>query len=214
MDIISDSFAYLLPYFKNTILLSAACIILSTFVGLFFGILSVIGNKYIKTFVLVYIFILRGIPLLIHIFMAYYALPFIGIHVPLLIAATLSISIYASAYISEIVRGGIQSVSKGQTEAGRALGFREWTIIGRIILPQAIRYAIPPYTSILGLIIKGTSLASLITFPELTLAGKEMIGRTFAPFRIMGLTLAMYFALCYPLAYLGARVERKVAYEH
>jgi His/Glu/Gln/Arg/opine family amino acid ABC transporter permease subunit len=212
MGIIIDSFFYLLSYLGNTVLLSIICIVLSTLIGLCLGILSVIGNKYIKILVLIYIFIIRGIPLLVHIFMSFYALPFIGIHAPPFVAAFLSISIYASAYISEIVRGGIQSVSKGQTEAGRALGFQEWAIIKRIILPQAIRYGIPPYTTILGLIIKGTSLASLITVSELTLGGKEIIGRTFLPFHVMGLTLFIYFALCYPLAYLGTRIEKQITY--
>ena len=125
--------------------------------------------------------------------------------------SSLALTLHASAFLGEIWRGCIEAVPPGQREAATALGLTYRHRMGSVILPQAARIAVAPTVGFLVQLIKGTSLASIIGFTELTRAGQVLNNATFRPFLIFGIVAAIYFALCWPLSLLASRLERRLA---
>jgi polar amino acid transport system permease protein len=131
------------------------------------------------------------------------------IDVPRWLAATLALSIYGSAFLSEIWRGAVEAIPKGQWEASAALGMKLHQQLRLVVLPQALTIAIPPTVGFLVQLIKNTSLASIIGLIELSREAQLINGATFAPFLVYFCTSALYFALCYPLTALSRRLEAR-----
>jgi polar amino acid transport system permease protein len=156
-----------------------------------------------------YIEIVQGTPLLMQLFLCFFGLALFGIDVSPLVAASIALTIYASGYLGEIWRGCIQSVARGQWEAAASLGFSFGEQLRYVIVPQAMRIAVPPTTGFVVQIVKGTALASIIGFVELTKAGTIINNATFEPFLVYGFVAAIYFALCYPISLLSASLERR-----
>ena len=154
--------------------------------------------------------IFQGIPLLVQLFLAYYGLGLFGINTSPWVAAGMGLTLYASAFLAEIWRGCVASIPSGQWEASSslALNFREQ--LRYIILPQAIKIAVPPTVGFLVQVIKGTALASVIGFMELTKVGKTIANATFSPFLVFGCVAVMYFLLCYPVSLYAKHLERKI----
>ena len=201
---------YLLRAALNTISMAAACIVASALLGLIVGIVAAVGPRVLRVLIAAYVFIVRGTPLLIQIFLAYFGLPLIGIRADRWIVVFLAVSVYLAALITEIVRGAILALPAGQTEAGRALGLRRAQIVLLIVIPQALRFAVAPYISMLPVTVKATSLGSVIGFWELTLATREVVDRTLEPFGVFAIALGIYFVLCFPLTYASTRLERRL----
>lgn len=156
-----------------------------------------------------YVQIIQGTPLLVVMFLVYFGLSFIGLDkLPALVAAGLSMTLYAAAFLGEIWQGCIQSVPKTQWEAGECLGLGRTQQLVKIILPQAMRIATPPTVGFMVQIVKNTSLASVIGFVELAQAGKLINNATFQPFLVFGIVALAYFSICYPLSALSKRLER------
>jgi polar amino acid transport system permease protein len=157
----------------------------------------------------VYVQLFQGTPLLMQLFLAYFGLALLGLNVSAWFAAALCLTLYASAFLSEIWRGCVLSVPKGQWEAAQslALNFREQ--LRHVILPQASRIAIAPTVGFLVQLIKGTALASVIGFVELTKAGGMIANATFRPFVVYGMVALFYFALCYPISAYSRVLERR-----
>ena len=158
-----------------------------------------------------FIKVFQGTPLLMQLFLAFFAPGIFGISVDPLAAAALGLSLNASAFLGEIWRGSIQVVPAGQTEAATALGLRYWPMMALVIAPQAVRIAIPPTVGFLVQLIKGTSLASIIGFVELTRAAQIVNNATFHPFTIFGIVALAYFVICWPLSVYSRRMERRLA---
>jgi polar amino acid transport system permease protein len=156
-----------------------------------------------------YIQFFQGTPLLMQLFVVYFGLGVFGYNVPALLAAAVAFTFYAGAFLGEIWRGCIQAIPKPQWEASAALslGFRQQ--LWYVILPQAVRIAIPPTVGFLVQLVKNTSLASIIGFIELTRAGQVINNATFRPFMVFAVVAAIYFAICFPLSALARRLERK-----
>lgn len=154
----------------------------------------------------------RSIPILIVLFFAYYAFPvLIGVDLPAFTAATLALALHASALMSEVIRAGIASVPRGQWEAARALGLSPWRMMRHVIGPQAIRVMVPPSVGVYIMILKESSVASIIGYVELTETGlliRESVGGGFA---ILGVVGILYFAVCYSISLGGAALERRFA---
>lgn len=214
MDDLVNVLLYLLGGLKVTLYLSAASLLLGTLLGFVLGILAVVGNGPIKIAIAAYVLVVRGTPVLVQLFFIFFALPFYGIHIPAVAAAIIAFTIFAGALIAEIVRGAIQSVPKGQTEAAKAIGMRRWTVMRHIIFPQAFRSTLPSMASTFAMLIKGTSLASLVGIGELLKSGREIMSRTRASFGIMASVLVIYFIVIYPLARLSVWLEKRSAYVH
>ncbi|MBW1691879.1 MAG: amino acid ABC transporter permease [Deltaproteobacteria bacterium] len=214
MMILVSNLPYLLKAALVTIHLSFWIILGSLLIGTVFGMLSLSENRTVRYLVLTYVFIFRGIPLLVQLFFLYFALPAFGIHLSPFVTAVIVMSIYDGAYVTEIIRGALVAISKGQWDAARSLGYTHWKIMFKIILPQGVRYAIPLLVNQATIIIKETSLVSTIMLWELSLAGKEIVQRSFMVFRIFGGVAIIYFILCYSLSLFGQRLEKKYTYAH
>lgn len=178
----------------TTLLVSAVAIPVGLGLGIIICFMRISSNVVFKWTAISYIEIIRNVPLLILIFMVFYALPFYGIRLGGLTTGIICLSIYGGAYFAEIFRGGIQSVPKGQFEACEALGLQYGFYMRRVILPQLFQYIIPPGTNISLTMIKESSLLSMITVAELTYAAHDINGRTFTPVETFT-TIAMVYWL-------------------
>jgi len=167
-----------------------------------FAWLRAITSWYIKVF--------QGTPLLMQLFLAFFMPGIFGFNVDPWMAAALGLSFNASAFLGEIWRGAIEVVPKGQTEAARSLGLGYFTNMFLVVIPQAIKIAIPPTIGFLVQLIKGTSLASIIGFVELTRAAQIINNATFRPFTIFTMVAAVYFIVCFPLSAWSKRMEEKL----
>ncbi|MES2942826.1 MAG: amino acid ABC transporter permease [Pseudomonadota bacterium] len=157
-----------------------------------------------------YVQLFQGTPLLMQLFLAYFGLALFGVKTSAWVAASVALTLYTSAYLTEIWRGCVASIPKGQWEAGQslALNFREQ--LQYVVLPQAVKIAIPPTVGFLVQVVKGTALASVIGFIELTKAGTMITNATFKPFVVYSCVALMYFALCFPISLYAKTLERKI----
>ncbi len=155
-------------------------------------------------------YVAQGTPLLVQLFLAYFGAAALGLEVPPLAAAAAAFTLWASAFLGEIWRGAINSVPRGQREAALALGLRPSQVMRRVVLPQAVRPAIPPTVGFLVQLVKNTAIASIIGFRELTRAGQLVANITFQPMAVFLVVALFYFALCYPLSLAARRLERRL----
>lgn len=153
----------------------------------------------------------QGTPLLMQLFLAFFGLAALGIEVSPWVAAGAALTLYSSAFLAEIWRGCVEAIPRGQWEAAASLAMGYFTQMRYVILPQAVRIAIPPTVGFSVQVVKGTALASIIGFVELTKAGTMITNATFQPFTVYGTVAVLYFALCYPLSRAAQRLERKLA---
>jgi polar amino acid transport system permease protein len=160
-------------------------------------------------FVSGYVQLFQGTPLLMQLFLAYFGLG-LFVQIPALAAAALALTLYASAYLCEIWRGCINSIPKGQWEASTALALNLREQLRHVIGPQALRIAIAPTVGFLVQVIKGTALASVIGFIELTKAGTMISNATFRPFTVYACVAVLYFVLCFPISAWSHSLERKL----
>jgi polar amino acid transport system permease protein len=157
-----------------------------------------------------YIQVVQGTPLLVLLFLSYFGVSILGLDVPPLLAAALSLTLYTGAFLGEIWRGCIESVARTQWEAAECLGMNRFGQYVHVILPQAARIAIAPTVGFMVQVVKNTSLASVIGFLELSRAGQVVNNSTFQPFTVFLVIALMYFALCYPLSLASRHFERKL----
>ncbi|WP_144183348.1 amino acid ABC transporter permease [Elioraea rosea] len=157
-----------------------------------------------------YIGLVQGTPLLMQLFLAYFGLAVLtGVRLDPWPAVALAFTLYATAFLAEIWRGAIEAVPQAQWEAGAALALPRGRILRWIVLPQALRIAIPPTSGFLIQLIKGTSVASIIGFIELTRAGQLIVNVTFQPMTVYPVVAMLYFAVCWPLSLVAGRLERR-----
>ena len=157
-----------------------------------------------------YIQVVQGTPLLVLLFLSYFGISIMGLDVPPLLAAALSLTLYTGAFLGEIWRGCIEAVPRTQWEASECLGMNRFRQYLHVVLPQAARIAIPPTVGFMVQVVKNTSLASVIGFLELSRAGQVVNNSTFQPFTVFLVIALMYFALCYPLSLASRHFERKL----
>jgi polar amino acid transport system permease protein len=156
-----------------------------------------------------YVLLFQGTPLLMQLFLAYFGLALFGINVPAWVAAAVALTLYTSAYLAEIWRGCVDAIPKGQWEAAQSLALNFGEQLRYIVLPQAVRIGVPPTVGFLVQVVKGTALASVIGFIELTKAGTMITNATFKPFVVYSCVALMYFALCFPVSLYARKLERK-----
>lgn len=152
----------------------------------------------------------QGTPLLMQLFLTFFGLSLLGVEVPAWLAAGLALSFFTSAFLAEIWRGCVQSVARGQWEASASLGMTYMEQMRWVILPQALRVAVPPTVGFSVQVVKGTAVTSIIGFVELTKAGTMITNATFQPFLVYGLVALFYFLLCFPLSLFAKNLERKL----
>lgn len=205
-----DEILYIVLAVRWTFLLSAIAFVGGGIGGLLIALARTSGYKALRYASAAYIRVFQGTPLLMQLFLAFFVPSLFGWHVSPLTAAAVGLSLNASAFLGEIWRGCIEAVPKGQTEAATALGLKYVPRTFKVVLPQAFRIAIPPTVGFLVQLIKGTSLASIIGFVELTRAGQIINNATFQPFVIFTMIGAIYFMICWPLSLYSSYMERKL----
>jgi polar amino acid transport system permease protein len=161
-----------------------------------------------------YVQLVQGTPLLILMFLSYFGLSIVGLTLPALVAAGISMTVYVSAYIGEIWRGCIQAVPRTQWEASECLALSKVQRLRLVVLPQALRIASPPTVGFMVQIVKNTSLASVVGFVELARAGQVVNNSIFEPFLVYMLVAGLYFCLCFPLSWWSRQLERRLLVAH
>jgi len=205
-----DQFRFLLEAARWTLLLSALSFVVGGIAGFIVALMRTSHSQILRTVSAIYIQIVQGTPVLIILFLTFYGLAIYGYKLPPMVAATVAMTIYSSAYLGEIWRGCIEAVPVQQWEASTALAMNRWQQLRYVILPQAVRISLPPTVGFLVQIIKNTSIASIIGLVELTQAGKLVSNATFQPFLVFPIVAGIYFIFCYPLSRFSFALERKL----
>jgi polar amino acid transport system permease protein len=205
-----DIFRNLLLAARWTVGLSLIAFIGGGLVGLLLLVLRLSKMRGMNKLVGGYVQLFQGTPLLMQLFLAYFGIALFGIKTSAWVAASVALTLYTSAFLTEIWRGCVAAIPKGQWEAGQslALDFREQ--LQYVVLPQAIKIAIPPTVGFLVQVVKGTALASVIGFIELTKAGTMITNATFKPFVVYSCVALLYFALCFPISLYAKTLEKKI----
>ena len=193
-----------------TVLLSLMAFAGGGIVGLALLVLRLRRWRGASTAVAVYVQVFQGTPLLIQLFLAYFGLGLFGFNVPAWVAAAVALTLYASAYLTEIWRGCVDAIPRGQWEAADSLALSFGEKLRHVVAPQALRIAVAPTVGFVVQVIKGTALASIIGFIELMKTGTMITNATFRPFTVYGCVALMYFALCWPISACSKRLERKM----
>ena len=178
--------------------------------GTILALLETSNNGILRTLVTIYVVIIRGTPMLIQIFSAYFLLPQLGIHISAFWTAIIAIGLNSAAYISQIIRSGISSIGVGQLEAAKVLGFSTYDTIIYIILPQALRTTLPSLGNEFVTLIKDSSLASLIGVAELTKQGNFIKSKTFDAITVYFAIAILYLIVTSTISFLVARLEKRM----
>lgn len=157
-----------------------------------------------------YVQLFQGTPLLMQLFLSYFGLGLLGLNISVWVSVSLALTFYTSAYLTEIWRGCVAAIPKGQWEAAQSLALSFGEQLRYVIAPQALRLAVPPTVGFMVQVIKGTALASVVGFVELTRAGNMISNVTYKPFTVFACVALMYFVLCYPISLYARQLERKL----
>lgn len=210
VQILTDSF---LPLLKAGIQFTVPLTILSFFFGVVIAFaVAIVKILEIKPFAGIarfYVWIIRGTPLLVQLFIIFYGLPSVGITLDAFVSAVIGFSLSVGAYGSEIIRGSIQSISRGQWEAAHAIGMSKFQILKHVILPQAVRVAIPPLSNSFISLVKDTSLAATITVSEMFQVAQQITARTYEPLWLYTEAAVIYLVFCSGLTVLQSRMEAR-----
>jgi len=204
-------FLFILEAAKWTLALSAIAFIGGAILGLAIALMRTSDSAWARTVSTVFIQIFQGTPLLLQLFLIFFGAPVLGLDINPWVAAGVALVLNSAAFLGEIWRGCIQAIPRGQWEAAEALSLKYGARMRDVVLPQAFKIALAPTVGYLVQIIKGTSLAAIIGFAEITRAGQIINNATFQPLVVFSVVAAIYFAICWPLSLLAARMERRRA---
>lgn len=210
-SVIFENFGFLMGGLIWTLIVSTVSIGLGFVGGIGIGMARISKNKLVNYPATAYVEAFRGTPLLIQIFLIFFGLPSLGIQFDPLTAGIIALSLNSAAYQAEIFRGGVQSISKGQLEAARAMGLTQNQSMFSVIIPQGLRNALPAYTNEFITMIKDSSLVMIIGVYELTMRGKIVIAETFQPFVVYIFIAVVYFVLTFTTSRILRQIERKTA---
>lgn len=209
-ELIEHALPMLLVGAGVTIEITAVSVAIGFLIGLFVGIARICQVKILRIIATIYADCIRGTPLLVQIFLIYFALPIVtGQRVEPFVAAVAACGINSGAYVSEIFRAGIQAIDVGQMKAGRSLGLSWWQTMYYIILPQAVRNILPPLGNEFIAMLKDSSLVSVIGFEELTRRGQLIIAQTYGSFEIWTTVAILYLIMTLAISRVVAWLEKK-----
>ena len=201
----------------QTLLLALWGLFFGCILGIVFGLMSVVDSKICRGISLVYVNLIRGVPLIVLAFFIFYGVPYgfrtlFGIRSTLtaLQAGTICLALNCGAYMSEIIRAGIQAIDKGQMEAARSLGMPYWRSMFKVVLPQAVKNMIPSIVNQFIITLKDTSILSVIGFPELVNKAQNVIAITFKSFETWAIVAVMYLVVILLLQQLANALERRL----
>ncbi len=209
IKVIGEIIPFLLKGALLTIFFSATSEIIGIIIGLTTSVIRVTKIKVLSQLAVVYVDLFRGTPLLMQIIFVYYALPYLGINLPAIVAGIVALSINSGAYVSEIFRAGIESIDRGQTEAARSLGMSYMQAMRYVIIPQTIKRVLPPLTNEFVALIKDSSLLSVIAIAELMRTAKEMMTWKMNPSSLTAAAI-IYLIITLPLTRYVSYMEKKL----
>ncbi len=211
LGLLKSTFPLLMAGLKITVILTVVSIAIALLLGVIFGLMRVSRSLWLRAIGTTYVDIFRGTPLLVQAFFIYFGIPSaMGFQMTAMTAGIITLSLNAGAYMTEIVRGGIQSVDKGQMEAARSLGVGYLPTMRKVILPQAVRTMIPSYINQFVITLKDTSILSVIGIAELTQTGRIIIARNFQSFTMWLIIGIIYFIVIMALTKLSDRLEKRL----
>ncbi|ARQ10359.1 amino acid ABC transporter permease protein [Rhizobium etli] len=202
---------FLLQGLKWTVLLAFIGFVGGGVFGILVALVRTSKNRFARYVSSGYIALFQGTPLLMQLFVVYYGVALLGVDVNAWIAVAIAFTLHASAFLGEIWRGSIEAVPKGQTEAANALGLHYISRMKDVVLPQALKISMPATIGFLVQLIKGTSLAAIVGFIELTRAGQIISNQTYRPLLVFGIVGMVYFIICWPLSHIGSGLEKRMA---
>ena len=206
-----SDFLFILEAARWTLALSLIAFIGGAILGLVIALARTSESKSARLLSTGFIQVFQGTPLLLQLFLIFFGAPVIGFDINPWIAAGVALVLNSAAFLGEIWRGCIEAIPRGQTEAAHALNLGYASRMRDVVLPQALKIALAPTVGYVVQIIKGTSLAAIIGFTEVTRAGQIINNATFQPLVVFSVVAAIYFAICWPLSLLAARMERRRA---
>ena len=201
---------YLIAAVRWTLLLTLVGFAGGALIGIVIAVMRISGVIALQTAAICYIQVIQGTPLLVLLFIFFFGLSIIGLPILPWIAAAAAFSLYTGAFLGEIWRGALQSIPRTQWEAGGSLGLGFGEQLRYVIVPQAVRIAIPPTVGFLVQLIKNTSLAATIGFVELTREGQLTTAATYQPFTVYLVVASLYFFMCFPLTQWSRILERRL----
>ncbi len=207
----TPEFWFILEAAKWTLALSAIAVFFGGLGGLAVALSRVSPLAWVRWLATAFVQIFQGTPLLLQLFLIFFGAPILGLDINPWIAAGVALSLNTSAFLGEIWRGCIQAIPRGQWEAAEALNLSYVSRMRDVVLPQAWKIAVPPTVGYLVQVIKGTSLAAIIGFTEITRAGQIINNATFQPLLVFSVVAAIYFVMCWPLSLLAGHMERRLA---
>ncbi len=216
-QLISTYGTLLLTAMGQTLLLALLGLFFGCILGIIFGLASVVDNKVSRAISTIYVNLIRGVPLIVLAFFIFYGVPYglkniFGTNTVFtsLQAGTICLALNCGAYMSEIIRAGIQSIDKGQMEAARSLGLTYWRSMFRVVLPQAVKNMIPSIVNQFIITLKDTSILSVIGFPELVNKAQNVIAITFKSFEMWAIVAVMYLIVILTLQQVAKALERRL----
>ncbi|VWX62704.1 Amino acid ABC transporter membrane protein 2, PAAT family [Burkholderiales bacterium 8X] len=204
-------FLFILEAAKWTLALSLIAFIGGAILGLVIALARTSDSKVARGVSTVFIQVFQGTPLLLQLFLIFFGAPVLGLDINPWVAAGIALILNSAAFLGEIWRGCIEAIPRGQWEAAEALSLDYSSRMRDVVLPQAFKIALPPTVGYVVQIIKGTSLAAIIGFTEITRAGQIINNATFQPLQVFTTVAALYFVICWPLSLIAAHMERKRA---
>lgn len=216
MQLIIDSLPLLWRGLIVTFQLASLTLLLTAFISMFFGIMSVSRYRGLRLIALVFVEVFRDIPLVVNLLFVYFGAPLVGLSLDPFASALVSLTTWGSANGSEIIRGGFNALPKHQRESALALGLRPWETLFFVQIPQIMLPIIPSFTGLFSLLIQATSLATLVGASEFLRTSKIIVERTTMmtgespAFAVFGFVLCVYFVICFSLNLFTAWLERRI----
>ncbi len=210
LETVIDSLPFLLKGALKTVEVVVLALFFGVGCGLIGGFARLSSNKLLRGAAAVYVSVIRGTPFIVQLFFVYYSFPQIGIEIPAMVAAVGTLAVYSGSYQTEIVRGAVQSIGKGQIEAAQALGLSRWQAQWLVVMPQAFLRMLPPLGNEFVALTKNSALVSLVTVQELFLSAQMIISSTFQNFAIFLTIGIMYYAMTNLVGAGTSYLERKL----
>jgi polar amino acid transport system permease protein len=212
METVINSGPLILRGLLITLEVSVLVLLIGTVIGIGGGLSLLYAPRPLRWLSRIYVDTLRGIPLLVLIFGIFYGFPLLGLRVSAVIAAVIALSIFCGAHVSEVIRGGISSLPRGQTDAAKAIGLTFAQRLRYVIFPQALSRIIPPWINTAVELVKASSLVSLVSVVDLMMAIQQIAGRARETLLLYGVAALLYFAINYTISSVGLRLEKRFAY--
>ncbi|WP_291296346.1 amino acid ABC transporter permease [Elioraea sp.] len=211
-DVVWSNAGFLLSGLELTLMISAMTLAIAIVLGLVIAVMQMSASRILRWIAIAVGEVVRNTPILVQLLWVYYVLPIVfDIEISAISACVIGLSVYASAFIAEAYRAGIQAVPRGHSEAAQVLGLTGVQTFLRIVLPQAIRFTLPPLCANFVLLIKYSSLGAVVSVSEITRKGMELSASTFRPLEIFTFIAVVYFFICWPLTMSIRAWERRLA---